>query len=150
MQSFWIPQTIHKLTYILTSHLEWTIFKGDSKPFFLNFRKIILKIRKPPVPPLANCSYKGGGQNIFSIYVWFMVFKMTARIKLRQCKKKKSKICWWGRVIEEKNYWFWRFGWFEQILMVFDQFLGPITIFWIFSFCIVLVWYVRSIWINHT
>ena len=36
---------------------------------------------------------------IFSIYEWFYGIQMTARIKLIQCKKKKFKICWLGRVI---------------------------------------------------
>ena len=33
----------------------------------------------PLFTPLENCSSRGGGQNIFSIHVWFMVFKMKQR-----------------------------------------------------------------------
>ena len=66
--------------------------------------RYLLKKRSgtPLISPPENYSSKGEGQNIISIYVWFIVFKITARIKLRQCKKFFKKLCGWARVIEKK------------------------------------------------
>ena len=73
---------------------------------------------------------------LFPLYVWFMVFKLTARIKLRQCKKKKS-----------KNYWFWQFW---QILMGVGH--QPHQLFFNFGFlhCLSLIRVVILNTINHT
>ena len=52
---------------------------------FANFSKIEKVVRNPPVHPHWKFFVQGGEVNIFVNL--FMVFKMTARIKIRQCKK---------------------------------------------------------------
>ena len=61
---------------------------------------------------------------LFPLYVWFMVFKLTARIKQIQWKK--------------KNYWFGSFDKFWWVLVI-----SLINSFSILDFYIVLVW---SVW----
>ena len=96
--------------------------------------------RESPCSPPLKIVHPRGEVKTF-VQFMYNLFKMTAWIKLRQCKKKKYAD---GAELLRKNYWFWQFGWFEQILMVFGQFVGPSTYF----FLIVLVWSVRLFWIT--
>ena len=68
--------------------------EGAHGPDWHIFSSIKKNGREPSCsPPLKIIRPRGEVKIFFSIYLRFMVVKMTARIKLRQCKKKEKKIC---------------------------------------------------------